>query len=112
MKVAVPVVNDELAQHFGHCEEFAFYEVDAESGDVARMKSSPPPPHQPGVLPEWLKKQGVDVVIAGGMGSRAQGLFEQAGVDVVVGAELADPDIIVQQYVAGELSTGDNICAH
>jgi hypothetical protein len=24
-----------------------------------------PPPHEPGVLPRWLKEQGVNVVIAG-----------------------------------------------
>lgn len=36
-----------------------------------------PPPHEPGVLPKWLHDQGVNLIIAGGMGQRAQGLFNE-----------------------------------
>jgi len=33
-----------------------------------------PPPHETGVLSEWLHEQGTNVIIAGGKGSQAEGL--------------------------------------
>ncbi len=45
-----------------------------------------PPPHEPGLLPTWLQEQGADIIIAGGMGSRAQELFLGKGIHVVTGA--------------------------
>jgi predicted Fe-Mo cluster-binding NifX family protein len=38
------------------------------------------PEHQPGLLPLWLKERGVNVVIAGGIGSRAMDLLTAASV--------------------------------
>jgi predicted Fe-Mo cluster-binding NifX family protein len=64
------------------------------------------------VLPPWLSEQGVTVVIAGGMGSRAQGLFSQNRIKVVVGAVGVDPKKVVLDYMQGSLSVGDNVCDH
>ncbi|TET62349.1 dinitrogenase iron-molybdenum cofactor biosynthesis protein, partial [Candidatus Aerophobetes bacterium] len=36
--------------------------------------------------PTFLKEQGIDVIIAGGMGVRAVGFFDQFGIQVVTGA--------------------------
>ncbi len=27
-KIAIPVMNDKLSRHFGHCEKFYFYEIE------------------------------------------------------------------------------------
>ncbi|MEE8572484.1 MAG: NifB/NifX family molybdenum-iron cluster-binding protein, partial [Gemmatimonadota bacterium] len=70
------------------------------------------PPHQPGLLPAWLNERGVNMVIAGGMGSRAQELFSQAGIEVMVGAASTDPKEIVQSYFDGTLVAGQNVCDH
>ncbi|MFH1848505.1 MAG: NifB/NifX family molybdenum-iron cluster-binding protein, partial [Candidatus Omnitrophota bacterium] len=42
-----------------------------------------PPAHAPGVLPKWLGEQGANVIIASGMGTRAQNLFKENGIDVI-----------------------------
>ena len=112
MRIAIPVVNGRLARHFGHCEEFMLFDVDPDAGGVGNTTSLQAPPHQPGLLPEWLKSQSVDVVIAGGMGRRAQGLFAASGVEIVTGAITADPRAIVEEYLSGALATGDNPCDH
>jgi predicted Fe-Mo cluster-binding NifX family protein len=52
------------------------------------------------------------VIIAGGMGSRAQSLFDQNGIQVVVGASSGPPDLIVRDFLDGRLSTGANVCDH
>jgi len=112
MRIAIPVVDGRLARHFGHCEEFMIFDVEPGVRSVGDATSLQAPPHQPGVLPEWLKSQGVDAVIAGGMGRRAQALFAQSGVEIIVGAASDDPGTIVEDYLSGALATGDNPCEH
>jgi predicted Fe-Mo cluster-binding NifX family protein len=99
-----------LSPHFGHCEQFALFDVTDKS--IQGRRDLTPPPHEPGVLPRWLKEQGVNLVIAGGMGQRAQSLFEQQGIEVVCGAPAQDPGEAVQSYLSGSLETGDNACDH
>jgi len=112
MRVAIPTVDGKLCLHFGHCEEFALVDVDDETRQVESVRGANPPPHAPGVLPRWLAEQGATVIIAGGMGRRAQELFAQAGVEVVVGAEPGDPRDVVEAWLAGTLTTGANVCDH
>ena len=112
MKIAVPVANDRLAMHFGHCEAFAIVETDDEKKEVVSKSMSTAPPHEPGVLPRWLNEQGVDLVIAGGMGQRAQALFAQAGVQVVVGAPAGTPEELALAHISGTLESGANLCDH
>jgi ATP-binding protein involved in chromosome partitioning len=54
----------------------------------------------------------VSVVIAGGMGARAQQIFAESGVRVMCGAPAIEPLEIVRKYAAGTLELGDNVCDH
>jgi len=64
------------------------------------------------VLPKWLHKNKVSVIIAGGMGQRAQQLFAQNNIKVVVGASDQVPEDLVSAFLENRLETGDNICDH
>jgi len=112
MKIAVPLVGGKLSMHFGHCEEFAFFEVDKQAKTITDKALLAPPGHEPGMLPRWLKDNGADLIIAGGMGSRAQDLFAQSGIDTLTGALADVPEAIIDAYLAGTLEAGDNICDH
>lgn len=112
MKIAIPTSNGLLCPHFGHCEEFTIVTVDADGSTITGSQTLAAPAHEPGVLPRWLREKGVDVVIAGGMGGRAQALFAESGVNVCVGAPVAAPDEIVKAYLNGTLETGANVCDH
>lgn len=112
MLIALPTSDNVLCMHFGHCEKFAIYEVDSDNRKVVAKTVLIPPPHEPGLLPRWLHGEGVELIIAGGMGQRAQKLFADAGVQVVVGAEPNDPDSVVEEYLNGSLTTGANVCDH
>lgn len=112
MKIALPVANDQLCMHFGHCQVFEFYEVDEKEKKIIKKSALTPPPHEPGVLPRWIKDQKVDLVIAGGMGASAQGLFHEAGVKVITGAPAGDSQTIVESYLNNSLETGKNACDH
>jgi len=110
MNIAIPTAQGKLCPHFGHCEKFAIITI--EDGQIRASEALEPPPHEPGALPRWLRELGVDVVIAGGMGRRAQAFFAQYGINVVVGAQPGEPARIVQAYLDGALATGENVCDH
>jgi predicted Fe-Mo cluster-binding NifX family protein len=112
MRIAIPVAGGRLAQHFGHCEQFALFEVDSNQKTITGKQFLDAPPHQPGLLPVWLADRGANVIIAGGMGQRAQSLFSENGITVVIGASPVDPENIVSDWLNGSLKTGDNICDH
>jgi len=111
-RIAIPVAEGKLAMHFGHCEQFAFFNVNVQDRAVVSKDAATPPPHEPGVLPRWLSEQGVNVILAGGMGQRALGLFAERQIDVVVGAPSDTPEAVVQAYLGGTLETGSNVCDH
>jgi predicted Fe-Mo cluster-binding NifX family protein len=106
------VTDGRLATHFGHCEHFAFIDVDEATKEILSKELVSSPGHQPGLLPVWLAERGVSVVIAGGMGSRAQALFTENRIHVIIGVLGDDPEQIVLDYMRGTLTTGDNVCDH
>ncbi len=112
MKIAIPLAEGRLCMHFGHCEQFALVTADETSKTIAGTKLLTPPPHEPGVLPRWLHEQGANVIIAGGMGQRAQSLFAANSIQVVVGAPTGTPEKIVGDFLAGTLEVGGNACDH
>lgn len=109
-KAAVPLAGGVLCNHFGHCEQFAVLQV--QEGQIGATELHTPPPHEPGVLPRWLGGLGVNLIIAGGMGQRALSLFTEQGIRVITGAPNQEPVALVQNYLAGSLTTGPNVCDH
>ncbi len=112
MKIAIPLAEERLCMHFGHCEQFALVTVDAQSKEVLGTERLTPPAHEPGVLPRWLHEQGADIIVSGGMGQRAQQLFAQNGIRVVVGVQSGTAEELAMAYVDGTLQAGENICDH
>lgn len=114
MRIALPVAGDSLCMHFGHCERFEIFDVDLCTKKILKKESMTAPPHEPGLLPILLKEKGANVVIAGGMGIRAQGIFNQNGIDVLVGVDAGSgsPEEIVKSFLGGSLKTGSNVCDH
>lgn len=112
MKIAIPLADGKLSMHFGHCESFALIDVDAASKKIVGREDLDAPPHQPGLLPPWLAERGATMIIAGGMGQRAQDLFAEQGIEVLVGAPAETPERLVESYLAGTLASGANVCDH
>ncbi len=112
MKIALPIDGGKVSGHFGHAEKFALFEVDCSSNSIAGSSEAVPPPHEEGAIPEWLRDQGVNLVIAGGLGVKAKKLFEGMGIDVVAGAPQREPAAVVMSHLDGTLQSGDNACGH
>ena len=112
MRYAIPLVDGRLCAHFGHCATFALVDADLEEKKIVAREEVAAPPHQPGLLPPWLAERGANVIIAGGMGGRAKGLFAEHGIDVIVGAPSEKPEELVLAHLSGNLTTGENTCDH
>ncbi len=111
-KVVIPLTGGKLCAHFGHCEKFALLDVDEEQKKILNREDLEAPPHEPGLLPSWLAERGATMIIAGGMGARAQELFAQNGIEVLIGAAADEPENLVQSYLSGSLRSGANPCDH
>ncbi len=109
-KIAVPILNGQFSSHFGGSEGFAVYEVDESTGTVTGRTVHAAPGHVRGAFPGYLSREGVDVVIAGGMGPRAVQIFEANGIEVVLGVTGGDPDTLVAQYLQGTLAATGESC--
>lgn len=107
MRIAVACNGNEIWPHFGHCANFMIFE--AENGKIASESSVPNPGHRPGFLPNYLADMGTDVIIAGGMGGGAVDIFNERGIEVVVGAE-GDARAAAEAYLAGRLHTTGEVC--
>ncbi|GAA0179849.1 NifB/NifX family molybdenum-iron cluster-binding protein [Clostridium sediminicola] len=108
MKIAVASDGKYVSGHFGHCEGFTFYET--VEGKELKKEFKPNPGHRPGYLPVFLKEQGANVIIAGGMGGTAQQLFNEKGIEVVVGAQGLCDDV-TNVYLEGKLKSTGSICS-
>ncbi len=107
MKIAVASEKTIVAGHFGHCENFNIY--DTENGKIVKEESIPNPGHKPGFLPNFLNDMGVNVIISGGMGGGAIDIFNEKGIEVIVGAT-GDSKTAVENYLAGNLKSTGSVC--
>ncbi|MCK5155949.1 MAG: NifB/NifX family molybdenum-iron cluster-binding protein [Spirochaetales bacterium] len=107
---AVPTEKKKACAHFGHCESFAI--IKTENGAITQESYVDPPEHQPGTYPRFLVGFDVDTVLAGGMGEKAQSLFRQNNIEVIMGAGTVDPSSLVEEYLSGQLKTSTNLCDH
>jgi len=107
MKVAIATDGDLVSLHFGRCEGYTLFEI--EDGKIISRVFEENPGHQPGLIPKWLKEKGVNLVIAGGAGPRAQEFFKNLGIDFILGVQGKVEDVI-EKYLKGELEGGESTC--
>lgn len=107
MKIVVAAMGTQVAGHFGHCENFIFFET--AEGKITDTKVVPNPGHRPGFLPNFLADNGAEVIISGGMGGGAVDIFNERGVEVIVGVQ-GEAQTAVEYYLRGELVSTGSIC--
>ena len=110
MKIAVAYDNGQVFQHFGHTENFKFYEVN-DNNEIVSSKVSGTNGTGHEALADLLSDEDVDVLICGGIGGGAMDALENNNITVCSGAS-GDADEAVKNYLSGALeSTGVN-CDH
>jgi len=108
--IAVPLSSGKFSSHFGGAASFALYAVDESARTILDRRDLAPPEHGHGVFPMWLREQGADRILAGGMGPRAISIFAHHGIEVVLGVDGDDPDDLVRRHLAGTLQATGEPC--
>ncbi len=110
MKIAVPYDNGQVFGHFGQTKTFAIYEINEQKQIVdKKLLSTQEQGH--GALPILLKANGVDVLLAGGMGQGAKDAVAKQNILGLTGA-VGSADEVVQAYLAGTFVSTNTVCQH
>jgi predicted Fe-Mo cluster-binding NifX family protein len=109
MKVAIATDQGYVSAHFGRCPAYTIYDID--NGEIRQREDIANPGHQPGFLPQYLAERGVNVIIAGGMGPRAQTLFAQSNITTFIGVQ-GPIDEVITKFINQELEAGQDLCNH
>ena len=78
MKIAIPYENGQVFQHFGHSAQFKLYT--AEEGHITSAEVVSTDGQGHGALAGFLVRNGVNVLLCGGIGGGAQMALAQAGI--------------------------------
>ena len=108
-RIAVPSAHPggleaEVGAHFGHCDLYTI--IDVVNGQIAEVSTLPNVPHVQGgcMAPvQHLAGNGVNLLIAGGMGMRPLMGFNQVGIDVFYGAGAPNGGPAVDALLKGAL---------
>lgn len=109
VKIGIATEGSNVAQHFGRCQAYTIVEI--QDNQIISKKVVESPGHQPGFLPGWLAQFGIQWVICGGMGPRAQQLFQQNNINPITGI-VGTIDDTINNFCNGALESGENICDH
>ena len=112
MKIAVPTRDNQVDNHFGHCDHYTIYTV--KDGEIAVKDTLPSPQGcgcKSGVV-NVLRQLGVEVMLAGSMGEGALNILRSNHIKVVRGCS-GDVDLVVADYLDGKLEdSGEGCSAH
>jgi predicted Fe-Mo cluster-binding NifX family protein len=96
-----------VSPHFGRCPYFVLVDMDgSEVCDVTAVENPYYGRHQPGQVPQFIREQGAEVMLTGGMGRRAIAIFEQYGIQAVTGAS-STVRRSLEQYLGGALQSAE-----
>ena len=104
-------LDSEMSMHFGRCPYYIMVAV--EGTNVIKTEELANPffnGHVPGVVPEFINEQNVNVMIAGGMGPKAIDMFKGFGIEVVTGVAGKVGNVLTA-YLDGKV-TGTAACKH
>ena len=110
MRIAVTFEDGKIFQHFGKTQDFRIY--DADNGAITHAQTIGTGGKGHGMLAGFLKSEGVDVLICGGIGEGAQNALNEAGIKFYAGVS-GDADEAVKSFLAGNLSYNPSpVCNH
>jgi len=112
MRIAIPCGNNnglesEISMHFGRSPYYAFVDVNDNKVENVQVIPVPYAEHNVGDLPNFVKENRGEVVIAYGMGGRAADFFNQLEIKVVTGANGKVKDV-VDAFLKGNIRTDEN----
>ena len=109
MKIAVTTQDDKIFQHFGKCPTFTVFTV--ENNKILNKSLLDSSAHGHSAMADFLKADGVDVIICGGIGDGAKQMLAQRGLELVSGVD-GNVEAAVKAYISGALTDMGGGCSH
>ncbi|MEG0774202.1 NifB/NifX family molybdenum-iron cluster-binding protein [Clostridium sp.] len=114
MKIALPSRNNQIDDHFGHCEYFTVFTVDTNTKEIlsSDIVNSPAGCGCKSNIASILSEMGVKVMLAGNMGEGAVRVLNNAGIQVLRGCS-GEVKTVASKLLNGSLvDSGDSCHAH
>jgi len=102
-KIAIPVSNNSINEHFGQCDSYEIYEISDDNNilNVEKISSSKGCGCKSNIA-EILSDKGVSIMLAGGIGEGAIQVLNNEGIQVVRGCSGKTEDI-VKNFIEGRI---------
>ncbi|MEJ2067177.1 MAG: NifB/NifX family molybdenum-iron cluster-binding protein [Deltaproteobacteria bacterium] len=101
-----------LSAHFGRCPYYTIVDIEDNTASNVEVIDNPYfDSHVPGAVPQFIKEQNAQVMIAGGMGPRALEHFNHFGIEAITTGMQGNLEDILNAYLRGEIS-GATGCEH
>ena len=109
MIIAISTENGQVCPHFGHAPEFTFVKI--EDNTIVEKKKISSPEHQVGTIPKFIHDNKAKYIITGGAGPKAINLFNEFGIEVILGVS-GKIDDVIKAFINGTIKGGESSCTH
>jgi predicted Fe-Mo cluster-binding NifX family protein len=110
MKIAIPSSDNNVDDHFGHCEYFTIITADENKQIVGEeIVRSPQGCGCKSNIVDTLKQKGVTVMLAGNIGGGAIDVLGRHNIEVVRGCS-GNVKTVAQQWLSGAVMDSGEVC--
>jgi len=110
MKVALPSKNNEVDNHFGHCQYFTIYTLENKEVIAKERLDAPAGCGCKSNIASTLAQLGVTVMLAGNMGNGAVNILNNNGIQVVRGCSGTTEEVI-KAWLADKITDSGEGCS-
>jgi len=106
MRVAIPITNNVLSEHFENCDQFNIYTL--KGREIVKEEFLDTPTKELELIPDMLEVKGITDVIANEIATSTIAILNTKKMNVFIGVSKKYPYEVIQDYLNGFLSTKDN----
>lgn len=111
MKIAIPTRNHLVDDHFGHCEYYTIFTIDNRQITRTETEASPEGCGCKSDIAAVLEQKGVELMLAGNMGTGAKNVLESHHIRVVRGCS-GPVEKVVYDWMQGKITDSGETCDH
>jgi len=111
MKIALPSCQNQVDEHFGHCECFTVFTIGDKNKILSEERITPPVGCGcKSDIAQTLAQMGVKYMLAGNMGQGAVNILTNHGIQVLRGCS-GDVKNVAESWLTGKLSDSGIACS-
>jgi predicted Fe-Mo cluster-binding NifX family protein len=115
MRIALPISEGKFSTHYGRAEALSIHDIDLDTGTARDGGLRLFPAEGTCGAGPWVAAQGIEILLAGGLGGGAAKGLAEAGVRVMAGVQETDPKRVLELFLAGvsqarEMAPGESTC--